>query len=150
MATAGNANAVANSKLTTKVSKLLVDVIASHVSEHTDTVLKAIATEYNLNYEELKEKYGSITPLIDIGRKKKQSKTASANVEGSDTTVEPKKRGRKKKLKEELVETEEYEYEGVTYLVDAENNVYTYNVDAPVLIGTKLIDGRIKMSSEVQ
>lgn len=133
-----------NNKLTTKVSKLLVDVIASHVNEHTDTVLKAVATQYNLDYDDLKETCGKITPAIEIGKNKKKI-TKEANSNGNDEALEPKKRGRKKKVKEEMIATEEYVFEGVTYLVDSNNNVYTYNVEAPVLIGTKLIDGRVKM-----
>lgn len=55
-----------------------------------------------------------------------------------------RKRGRKKKQKEELVEVEEYEYEGTTYLIDASNNVYTFDLDAPHLIGERFVDGTIR------
>ena len=126
-------------KSATKVAKILIDVIAAHVKTHTNEILKAIAKDYELNIEELVTKYASIPPNIDIGRHKKKS---VATNEGP--VVEPKKRGRKKKPKEELIETEEYEYNGLTYLVDSDNNVYTYNIEQPVLVGSKLIDGRIK------
>jgi len=132
--------ALDNTKLTGKVSKILIDMITSHVTEHTDNLLKTIAQDNDLDYDMLKQKYGNVAPQIEIGKTKKKQ---SAN--GNKEPSEPKKRGRKKKHKEELVETEEYEYNGVTYLVDNDNNVYTYNTEAPTLIGTKLIDGRVKM-----
>ena len=56
-----------------------------------------------------------------------------------------KKRGRKKIVKEEYIETEEYYYNGCTYLVDTNNLVYTSDIEAPVLIGERLVDGTIKM-----
>jgi hypothetical protein len=34
------------------------------------------------------------------------------------------------------------------YLVDKDNNVYTHDVNRPVLVGTKLVDGRIKYLQE--
>ena len=125
-------------KSSTKVAKILIDVIAAHVKTHTNEILKAIAKDYDINVEELVTKYASIPPNIDIGRHKKIKPVNDGQV------VEPKKRGRKKKPKEELIETEEYEFNGLTYLVDSDNNVYTYNIEQPVLVGSKLIDGRIK------
>jgi hypothetical protein len=130
------------SKLTSKVSKILLEVITSHTTEHTNQLLKTIASDYKIDQDELIEKYGLFALNIEIGKsKKKQSAVA-----GSSQNAEPKKRGRKKKHKEELIETEEFEYNGVTYLVDGNNNVYTYNIEQPVHIGTKLIDGRIKFT----
>jgi hypothetical protein len=123
-------------RISTKLAKSVVDVIECHIKEHTKTLLLNIATDYNISFDELNDKYSNILPNIDLGKTKKKG-TSSPN-------VEPKKRGRKKKVKEELIETEEYEYNNVLYLVDKDNNVYTHNVKEPVLIGTKLIDGRIK------
>ena len=100
------------------------------VSEHVKTLLESIAASYNLNEKELKEKYLGII------------ESSSSNVLGDIT--EKKKRGRKKKQKDEYIETEEYEYEGVKYLVDGNNNVYTYNIEEPMLIGEKLVDGTVK------
>lgn len=54
------------------------------------------------------------------------------------------KRGRKKILKEEYIETIEYVYEGIVYLVDENNIVYTNNLDLHQVIGEKLVDGSIK------
>ena len=127
-------------KISSRLAKLLVDVIGGQVKDHTKVILTEIAKDYDLPLDDMLQKYGNIQPNIELGRSKKKGPNAVKN-------TEPKKRGRKKKLKEELIETEEYEYNGITYLVDGDNNVYTYNVDQPTLIGTKLIDGRIKFLS---
>jgi hypothetical protein len=97
------------------------------INEDIDIMLKDISENYKLDYEELKIKY---LPLNKI-----------------DTVVEldgPKKRGRKKKVKEEFIEAEEFVYKDITYLVDGKNIVYTNNLDKPTIIGEKLIDGTIK------
>lgn len=129
------------SKITQKVSRLLVDVVEHHVVQHSQTLLKSVADDYGLNYEELLHKYGTMEISLDLGkgRKKNEPKT-----DADGKQAEPKKRGRKKKFREELIETEEYEYKGVMYLVDGNNNVYSHNPEQPTLLGTKLIDGRIK------
>jgi hypothetical protein len=57
---------------------------------------------------------------------------------------EKKARGRKKKTKDEFVSTTEFQYNGITYLIDQKNNVYTYNIESPTFIGEKLVDGTIK------
>ena len=51
---------------------------------------------------------------------------------------------RKKKQKDEFIKTVEYEFEGQKYLVDDANNVYTYDVEKPKLIGEKLINGTVR------
>lgn len=116
-------------KLTTRVSKMISDVIMSQVNEQLQHTLSLISKDYDLPIEDLKLKYGTPLPLIN---------------KGNEVKKEAKKRGRKKKQKEEVIETEEYEYNDVVYLVDKENNVYTNDVNRPVLVGTKLVDGRIK------
>ena len=58
-------------------------------------VLLDISLQYGINFNELKEKY--LKPDV------------------------AKKRGRKKKMKEEFIDAEEYDYQGVTYLVDNKN-----------------------------
>lgn len=90
-------------------------------------ILEDIAEAHNLNVSELKEKY--------LGQ-------------NSDLMAEKKKRGRKKKQKDEMIETVEVEYEGSKYLVDSQNNVYTNNVNAPALVGERLVDGTIKFSKK--
>jgi glycogen synthase len=56
-----------------------------------------------------------------------------------------KKRGRKKKQKEEFVEMEEYTFGDTTYLIDTQNNVYTFDIEAPRLIGERFVDGTIHL-----
>jgi len=94
------------------------------VSSEVTAVLKRISTDYSLDYDELISKYVK-----------------------TDGAPEVKKaRGRKKKDDTSVIETVEFPYQGTTYLVDTQANVYTYNVDKPMKIGTKLIDGTIKFS----
>ena len=100
------------------------------VKEHLKLVLENIALTYNLNEQELKEKY--------MGDQASSGSTV-------DNGAEKKKRGRKKKQKDEFIEAEEYEYEGQKYLVDGSNNVYTYNIEEPTLIGERLVDGTVKL-----
>ena len=107
------------------ISTLSAD-IANGVTVYLQGVLEDIAKVYKLDANELKEKYLDVT-----------SPAATDN-------TEKKKRGRKKKVKDEFIETYEHEYEGEKYLVDNNNNVYTYNVDEPMLIGEMLVDGTIK------
>lgn len=129
-------------KSTLKATKVLLDVISHHVQTHTMDILTWIANDYDIDVDELKEKYGTRPFTMDLGKVKKKNGPQGAD----NVAVEPKKRGRKKKHREELIATVEYEYNDVKYLVDNDNNVYTHNVEQPVYVGTKLIDGRIKFA----
>lgn len=102
------------------------------VQRYLTLVLENISQKYGIDLEELKCHY--INGDIEL---------TNTSTDKPDAAVEKKKRGRKKKLKEELIETREYEFEGVKYLVDNDNNVYTYNIEAPVHVGEKLVDGTI-------
>jgi hypothetical protein len=133
------------SKITQKVSRLLVDVVEHHVVQHSQVLLKSVAENYNLDYEELLHKYGTMEISLDLGKARKKNELKT-DADGKQT--EPKKRGRKKKFREELIETEEYEFNGVVYLVDNNNNVYSNNPEQPTLLGTKLIDGRVKFLTQ--
>ena len=64
-----------------------------------DTVLKAISIKYNIDYSELKLQF---------------IKPKQLNEDITSKKTQPQKRGRKKKEKEEFIETEEYEWEGFT------------------------------------
>ena len=108
----------------------LIQDLQSVVKDNLRLILENIALTYHLNDKELKERY--MGELI-------------TSTDSVDNGNEKKKRGRKKKQKDEFIETEEYEYEGVKYLVDGNNNVYTYNIEEPTLVGEKLVDGTIKM-----
>lgn len=123
----------------------------SVVEEELIHVLKDISITYELNFDELCSKYllppSSPTPAISDDQeepktptKKKKNPKAIAEVPPA-----PKKRGRKKKDKDELVKTEEYEYDGVVYLVDEKNNAYNNDVDNPIFLGERLVDGTIKL-----
>lgn len=83
-------------------------------------LLKTIAKDYGLEADELIDKY--------------INNASAANI----------KKACQKKKRNDYVETEEYTYQDVTYLVDQKNQVYTYNLEKPMLIGERLIDGTIK------
>lgn len=102
--------------------------LKKYVDEELTNIIKDIAISYNIDFDELKEKY-----LIN-------------NVTEDKTVPEitPKRRGRKKKTKEEFIEAHEYEYNGTMYLIDDKNNVYTHNIESPMMIGERLVDGSIK------
>lgn len=89
-----------------------------------DNVLHDIALTYNIDYTELHDKY---MPKY------------------FEPTVK-KKRGRKKKEKEEFIEMTKYEYKGIYYLIDNNNIIYSNDVNHPRLLGEKLIDGTIKFN----
>lgn len=97
------------------------------VQRYLSHVLQNIAEKYDLDIEELKANY------------------LEGDFSTTDTNAEKKKRGRKKKQKDEYIEAEEYEYEGVKYLVDGQNNVYTYDVENPTLVGERLVDGTVRV-----
>lgn len=128
-----------------EVIKMSIDDISSqlqaYVMTELDNVIKDISSTYKLDYEELKTKYISNSPVA------KTTEDVCCN-NASCQPAAPKKRGRKKKQKEEFIEAEEYEFDGTVYLVDNKNTVYTNNVDAPTIVGERLIDGSIKFYSK--
>lgn len=107
-------------------TKLATD-IQDLINKNINSILEDIATKHSLDISELRETY--------------------LNKGDSTVVQEKKKRGRKKKQKDEFIETTEIEFEGQKYLVDNQNNVYTTDIDAPALIGEKLVDGTIKLFS---
>lgn len=84
-----------------------------------------------------------INEVIAVGIHEQTHEIKNPNIIAEDA---PKKstRGRKKKVAEEYLDTTEYKYNGITYLIDDKNNVYTYDLVAPKRIGEKLIDGTVK------
>lgn len=92
-------------------------------------LLKSIAREYDIDENELLRKY------------------SDQHNNGSNSNALTKKSSSKKK-KNDFIETEEYTYNGIVYLIDAKDQVYTYNIEKPMLIGDKLLDGSIKFSKE--
>ena len=85
-------------------------------------LLRLIARDYELDAEELIGKYISTDKNAELYKKLYHNK----------------------KKRQEYVETEEYTFDGVTYLVDGRNQVYTYDLEKPMMVGEKLIDGSIK------
>lgn len=106
-------------------------VLQSALQDAIKDILQDIAVKHNLSFEDLCTTYidGKSVPPPPI-----------ANVKDDA----PKKRGRKKKQKEEMIETEEIVYEGKTYLVDDKNTVYTNAPNAPVVVGERLVNNNIK------
>ena len=88
-------------------------------------LLKIIAHDYDLNEDELIQRYME-TENHDIPATKKFTK----------------------KKRNDCIETEEYTYNGIVYLIDSKDQVYTYNIEKPMLIGDKLLDGTIKFLPE--
>jgi hypothetical protein len=122
-------------------------------------VLEEIAFTYGLNETELKNKWGSMRSCVSPPQVFTDSPTPApppSECNGGEccapepVAAKPKKStatrtSRKKKQKEDVIETEEYEWDGVKYLVDNQNNVYTYNIEEPALVGEKLVDGTVKL-----
>lgn len=104
------------------------------VDEALDGLVTRISVDYKLDIHELKQKY--FGESVDSGEQPSSSNNANGNG--------PKKKGRKKKVQDNVIETVEYTYEDITYLVDKNNNVYTYNLENPTMVGKKLVDGTIK------
>lgn len=107
-----------------------------------DAVLLDISKQYDLDYDELKAKY------LVTDKKKKGSKKAASAIGAGPSDEEKKPRGRKKKQKDDYIEAEEYQYGGVTYLVDGKNSVYSNDLEAPRLVGERLVDGTIRFYEE--
>jgi len=92
----------------------------SEMRTHPYDIIMRIAYDYDLPAQELMQRY--------LGDKKR--------------------RGRKRKHASEYIELEEVSIDGSMYLVDSTRNVYTHEVNAPVLIGTLLADGRIQQAPQ--
>ena len=106
-----------------------MDVIARNLSQaftaEKVTLLRNIAADYDLNPNELIAKY------ID------------GNITIATTRRTNTKTDRRKK-KNDFVEVDEYVFKDIKYLVDTKNNIYTYNIEKPMLIGERLVDGSVK------
>lgn len=105
-----------------------MDVIAKNLSQAVvaDKVqlIRVIAEDYNLDVKELIEKY----------------------IEGDQSYAKSLLTSKKqyKKKKNDYVEAEEFMYHGVVYLVDGRNQVYTNNLEKPMMVGERLVDGSVK------
>jgi hypothetical protein len=88
--------------------------IVSHIKTELASIIKHIAKDYDLDEHELRNRY-----LGHIGKNAKN------------------KRQRKKKNADDFIEAEELIVSGKMYYVDANNNVYTNDINNPVLIGKR-------------
>lgn len=113
--------------------------INAMVQAEIGDLVKRISIDYKLDLDEMNKKYNIVftTP-----------KETGTSTEEDQSAAKKPVRGRKKKAKEEYLQTTEYIYNGITYLVDGKNNVYTYSLESPTLIGEKLVDGTIKFSKK--
>lgn len=103
-----------------------IDSFRCLVDSALENLVTKISVDYNLNVEELKSKY-----------------LQGGKIEDPELS-KPKKKGRKKKVSDNVIETVEYTFENIKYLVDKHNNVYTYNIESPTCVGKKLADGSVK------
>jgi hypothetical protein len=100
--------------------------MTSLVNQSVLTILQDISKEYDIDIEELKAKY----------------------VPGFEPLLTQKKRGRKKKIKDEYIETEEFDFKGKTYLVDSNGIVYSNDTKNPIMLGYRNPDGSIHFVNE--
>ena len=116
-------------------------------------VLKAISAEHGLEYKDLHEKYVA----SQLGKRNDESMIDNGNnlnntgPSGSNPPIkrEYKKNKTKtpKKKKDDSLQVTEFIYDGITYFVDQEQNVYTRDEDTPKLVGVRLVDGSVKFYS---
>jgi hypothetical protein len=102
------------------INNALTQNILQITNESILGLLTEISKDYNINLDELKSKYMSETTF--------------------NTT---KKRGRKKKIKDEYIEAEEIEFNNKIYLVDGNGVVYSNDAKHPVMLGYRMKDGNI-------
>lgn len=106
------------------------------IYEELENVLQQIATDYKLDFNTLMTKYAvtysqqagaGIEKVGGGGGKNKKTKTKTTS-----------------SCNDDYIETEEFEYNGKKYLVDTNNIVYTNDVDRPMVVGERLVNGSIK------
>ena len=90
-----------------------------------------ISQNYNLDYQEL------ITKFLNIS-----SDTSKNNLLVNSNSVIKKP---KKNSKKDIIKTYKIIYNNIEYLIDDNNNVYTFDIEKPKIVGIKLINDTIKM-----
>lgn len=108
-----------------------LDSIKTSIDTILLNLVDKISLDYNLDANELKTKYG----LVSAPPSAPEAPVAS-----------PKPRAGRKKNKNEFTEMTKYTYNGESYLMDKQNNIYTYNLESPTLIGVKLVNGEVKLN----
>lgn len=109
-----------------------LDSIKTSIDTILLNLVDKIALDYNLDANELKTKYGLVY--------------APPSVPDPAPAPAPKPRAGRKKNKNEFTEMTKYIYNGESYLMDKQNNIYTYNLESPTLIGVKLVNGEVKLN----
>jgi hypothetical protein len=102
--------------------------ICSLVETAIADVIQQISVDYNIPYDELLIKYLNKSSIPKVVTKRKSR--------------------RKVREDAELLATEEYQYEGKTFLVDDSGTVYTYDLNNPTMIGTMMPNGSIKFLTQ--
>jgi hypothetical protein len=119
----------------------------------TQTLLHKVSKEYKIDYEELINKFSSekaeksvdsINPINKLQEQKKISinffnPKKISNPDKKETIKQPRKRN-----VNDTIKTYKILYKNEYYLVDDHNNVYTFDIVKPKIIGVKLIDQTIK------
>ena len=98
----------------------ILGAVHTYIHNEKKNLVFNICRDYNLDVGELLSKYIDTHKSTSKGRKKKQVNT------------------------DDYIETEELEYNGMIYLVDKNNNVYTSNIEQPELVGQRLVNGAVK------
>lgn len=134
----------------TSLSSQVSSLVSAFINEELICILKDISKRYEIDEQELMHMYkhklhvtNTITSHACIAAQCSTNCPDHHTSEQSSAS-EKKRRGRKKKQKDEFIETEEYDYDGNKYLVDSNNNVYTFNIEEPHLIGERFVDGTIR------
>lgn len=94
------------------------------VEMEKEQLLLKISKDYNIDYTELVDKY--------MNTSTKTAKTLTSSYY-------------KKKNHSDIIKTVKITYQDVDYLLDGDNNIYTYDIEKPEIVGMKLIDGNIKL-----
>jgi hypothetical protein len=112
-----------------------------------ELVLHKVTEEYSSSQS--KELENIIKPqILNKSEQKKSTKNTRTKITSGLTQPKKKKVIENTQLalkkRTDLVKTYIFNYQGVDYLVDNKNNVFTFNIDNPTVVGIKLIDNSIK------
>ena len=91
-----------------------------------------ISQNYNLDYQELINKF--LDTSSETGKNNKEINVKEKNVK------KPRKSSKK-----DIIKTYKISYNDIEYLVDDNNNVFTFDTERPKIVGVKLINDTIKM-----
>ncbi len=121
----------------------------------TQVLLHKVSEEYKIDYDELIKKFSpekteksvdSINPIHKLQEQKKVSINFfnPKNISKSDTDIKKNIKQPRKRNITDKIKTYKILYKNEYYLVDDHNNVYTFDILKPKIIGIKLIDQTIK------